>query len=130
MDKIKTFTKYSCYVFALIPVYLVVMNCVMMVALLGCVNLSGYITDSCYLVVFRYCRLVKLIWLVTENLKGLDSRDSFRVKSTEALLEKLLVTISQHQSFFTTLHRYSMGIISTRKSLALCDKVTASSFCR
>lgn len=62
----------------------------------------------------KYCRLAKLIWLLTEKLKELDQRDSFRVKSTEALLEKL----------------YSMGIIPTRKSLALCDKVTPSSFCR
>lgn len=29
-----------------------------------------------------------------------------------------------------SLHRYSMGIIPTRKNLELCDKVNASAFCR
>ncbi|XP_065916987.1 U3 small nucleolar ribonucleoprotein protein IMP3-like [Dysidea avara] len=62
----------------------------------------------------KYSKLAKLVWVLTEKLKALDPRDSFRVKSTEALLEKL----------------YSMGIITSRKSLALADKVTATSFCR
>ncbi|KMZ57376.1 putative U3 small nucleolar ribonucleoprotein IMP3 [Zostera marina] len=47
-------------------------------------------------------------------LKQMDPRDPFRKERTDMLLEKL----------------YSMGVIPTRKSLALCDKLSVSSFCR
>lgn len=54
--------------------------------------------------------VTKLVSIV----KKLDSRDPFRMKMTEQLLEKL----------------YSMGVIPSVKSLALCDRLSVSSFCR
>ena len=47
-------------------------------------------------------------------LRKMDARDPARIKLTEALLEKL----------------YNMGVIPTKKSLVLCDKLSTSSFCR
>nr|KJB53742.1 hypothetical protein B456_009G003100 [Gossypium raimondii] len=47
-------------------------------------------------------------------LKQMDPRDPFRIEMTDLLLEKL----------------YNMGVIPTRKSLALCDRLSVSSFCR
>jgi hypothetical protein len=44
----------------------------------------------------------------------MDPRDSTRTALTDALLEKL----------------YNTGAIPSRKSLALCDKLSTSSFCR
>ncbi len=44
----------------------------------------------------------------------MDPRDSTRTALTDALLEKL----------------YNCGAVPTRKSLALCDKLSTSSFCR
>ena len=41
-------------------------------------------------------------------------KDPFRLKKSEQLLERL----------------YSMGILSSTKNLSLCQRVTASSFCR
>jgi U3 small nucleolar ribonucleoprotein protein IMP3 len=47
-------------------------------------------------------------------LRRMDPRDSTRTALTDALLEKL----------------YNTGAIPSRKSLALCDKLSTSSFCR
>ncbi|CAH9138391.1 unnamed protein product [Cuscuta epithymum] len=47
-------------------------------------------------------------------LKQMDAREPFRIEMTDALLEKL----------------YNIGVISERKSLALCEKLSVSSFCR
>ncbi|KAL5974396.1 hypothetical protein ACLOJK_031061 [Asimina triloba] len=47
-------------------------------------------------------------------LKQMDPRDPYRIEMTDALLEKL----------------YNMGVIATRKSLALCERLSVSSFCR
>ncbi|KAH9676099.1 S4 RNA-binding domain-containing protein [Citrus sinensis] len=44
----------------------------------------------------------------------MDPRDPFRIEMTDMLLEKL----------------YNMGVIPSRKSLALCDHLSVSSFCR
>ena len=44
----------------------------------------------------------------------MDPRDATRTALTEALLEKL----------------YACGALPSRKSLALCDKLSTSSFCR
>jgi len=62
----------------------------------------------------RYNKLVGHISKLTENLKTYDERDPFRIENTDKLLKKL----------------YDMGLIPTQKSLALCDRVTVSSFCR
>ena len=48
------------------------------------------------------------------KLRSLEPTDGARLALTEALLEKL----------------YNTGAIPSRKSLALCDRLTTSSFCR
>ena len=48
------------------------------------------------------------------QLKAFSPQDSYRIHMTEKLLEKL----------------YGMGLIPTKKSLALCEKITVSAFCR
>ncbi|KAJ6753005.1 U3 SMALL NUCLEOLAR RIBONUCLEOprotein IMP3 [Salix koriyanagi] len=58
----------------------------------------------------KYVVCIKL----TNILKQMDPRDPFRVEMTDMLLEKL----------------YNMGVIPSRKSLALCDRLSVSSFCR
>lgn len=62
----------------------------------------------------KYNRLALSVQQITSKLKELDHRDPFRLKSTTELLEKL----------------YAMGLIPTRKSLELCERMTASSFCK
>ncbi|XP_071540723.1 U3 small nucleolar ribonucleoprotein protein IMP3 [Panulirus ornatus] len=47
-------------------------------------------------------------------IKNLDPKDPFRVEASGKLLEKL----------------YTMGLIPTKWNLQLCNKVSASSFCR
>ena len=47
-------------------------------------------------------------------LRKMDAADPVRTSLTEALLEKL----------------YNCGAVPTRKSLALCDALSTSSFCR
>jgi U3 small nucleolar ribonucleoprotein protein IMP3 len=62
----------------------------------------------------KYNKLCGMITKLTNMLKKLDPRDSFRIQMTEQLLNKL----------------YDMGVLPTKKSLALCDKLSTSSFCR
>lgn len=62
----------------------------------------------------KYNRLCGHVKSLASKLKGLNPRDSFRIENTQDLLEKL----------------YSMGIIPSRKNLALCEKVSVSAFCR
>ena len=50
----------------------------------------------------------------TNILKQMDERDPVRHELTGKLLEKL----------------HSMGVVPSEKSLALCNKLSASSFCR
>ncbi|MED6114174.1 hypothetical protein PIB30_077708 [Stylosanthes scabra] len=47
-------------------------------------------------------------------LKQMDPKDLFRVDMIDKLLEKL----------------YKCGVISTRQSITLCERITVSSFCR
>ncbi|CAO2817312.1 unnamed protein product [Amaranthus hypochondriacus] len=57
------------------------------------------------------CRMVqKLVYI----LKQMDARDPYRIEMTDHLLEKL----------------YNMGVIPNRKSLAVCERLSVSSFCR
>ncbi|PPD66951.1 hypothetical protein GOBAR_DD36170 [Gossypium barbadense] len=51
---------------------------------------------------------------VSEYIEADDPRDPSRIEMSDLLLEKL----------------YNMGVIPTRKSLALCDRLSVSSFCR
>ncbi|XP_064463926.1 U3 small nucleolar ribonucleoprotein protein IMP3-like [Ornithodoros turicata] len=62
----------------------------------------------------KYNKLSRSIRELARKIKELDAKDPFREKSTRELLEKL----------------HSMGLITTKENLELCDRVTASSFCR
>eukprot|EP00243_Klebsormidium_subtile_P004039 TRINITY_DN17812_c0_g1_i1.p1 TRINITY_DN17812_c0_g1~~TRINITY_DN17812_c0_g1_i1.p1 ORF type:complete len:183 (-),score=40.13 TRINITY_DN17812_c0_g1_i1:297-845(-) len=62
----------------------------------------------------KYNKLCGMVTKLTSIMKKLDPQDPFRIELTDQLLEKL----------------YNMGVIPTRKSLALCDKLSTSSFCR
>jgi U3 small nucleolar ribonucleoprotein protein IMP3 len=64
-----------------------------------------------------YVRYNKMCGHVTElvtKLKALDARDPFRIQLTQQLLGKL----------------YAIGVCPTKKGLSVCDKLSASSFCR
>nr|ADO28270.1 u3 small nucleolar ribonucleoprotein protein imp3 [Ictalurus furcatus] len=62
----------------------------------------------------KYNKLSRNIRELTRKIRDLDEKDGFRAQSTTQLLEKL----------------YSVGLIPTKQSLALADKVSASFFCR
>ncbi|XP_046989389.1 U3 small nucleolar ribonucleoprotein protein IMP3 [Schistocerca americana] len=62
----------------------------------------------------KYNKLSREIRELARKVKELDPKDPFRVETSAQLLEKL----------------YMMGLIPTKWDLGLCDKVTASSFCR
>lgn len=62
----------------------------------------------------KYNRLVGHISRVVARLKKRPANDPFRIKTTDALLEKL----------------YNMGLIQTKKSLLKAEEVNVSSFCR
>eukprot|EP00271_Cylindrocystis_brebissonii_P010292 TRINITY_DN26449_c0_g1_i1.p1 TRINITY_DN26449_c0_g1~~TRINITY_DN26449_c0_g1_i1.p1 ORF type:complete len:183 (-),score=41.71 TRINITY_DN26449_c0_g1_i1:635-1183(-) len=62
----------------------------------------------------KYNKLCGQVTKMAALLKRLDPRDPFRIETTQQLLEKL----------------YSMGVLPTQKSLALCDKLNTSAFCR
>ncbi|XP_072367809.1 U3 small nucleolar ribonucleoprotein protein IMP3 isoform X2 [Scyliorhinus torazame] len=62
----------------------------------------------------RYNKLSRAVRELARKIRDLDEKDSFRTKSTSRLLEKL----------------YAAGLIPTKQGLQLCDKVSASSFCR
>lgn len=61
-----------------------------------------------------YNKITKQVLDLAKKLKELDPEDPVRATATSQLLEKL----------------YSMGLISTKKSLAEVEKVSASTFCR
>ncbi|XP_059642864.1 uncharacterized protein LOC132284749 isoform X3 [Cornus florida] len=56
----------------------------------------------------------KSVQKLVNILKQMDPKDPFRIEMTDALLEKL----------------YNIGVIPSRKSLALCERLTVSTFCR
>eukprot|EP00039_Didymoeca_costata_P030961 m.32441 g.32441 ORF g.32441 m.32441 type:complete len:180 (+) comp8410_c0_seq1:108-647(+) len=62
----------------------------------------------------KYNRLCGLARKIAAKLVALDQRDPFRIDQTDELLDKL----------------YNMGVIPTKKSLNLIDKMSASAFCR
>uniref|UniRef100_A0ACD5TLD3 Uncharacterized protein n=1 Tax=Avena sativa TaxID=4498 RepID=A0ACD5TLD3_AVESA len=47
-------------------------------------------------------------------IKQMDPRDPFRIEMTDMLMDKL----------------YNMGVIPTKKSLVICENLSASAFCR
>lgn len=62
----------------------------------------------------RYNIICGQIRKIANKLALLDPKDSVRDKKTDELLDKL----------------YRMGIITAKKSLSQCEKVTVSAFCR
>lgn len=62
----------------------------------------------------KYVHLCGEVTSLVSKLKAMQPNDPVRQKVTEDLLEKL----------------YSIGLISSKKSLALCDHLGVSSFCR
>ncbi|KAH8511149.1 hypothetical protein Peur_052771 [Populus x canadensis] len=62
----------------------------------------------------KYSSVCRMVQKLTNILKQMDPRDPYRVEMTDVLLEKL----------------YNMGVVPSRKSLALCDRLSVSSFCR
>uniref|UniRef100_A0A1J3D255 U3 small nucleolar ribonucleoprotein protein IMP3 n=1 Tax=Noccaea caerulescens TaxID=107243 RepID=A0A1J3D255_NOCCA len=62
----------------------------------------------------KYSGLCRMVQKLTNVMKQMDPSDPFRIQMTDMLLEKL----------------YNMGVIPTRKSLALTDRLSVSSFCR
>ncbi|OEH75706.1 U3 small nucleolar ribonucleoprotein [Cyclospora cayetanensis] len=62
----------------------------------------------------RYNKLCGLITKLVSGLRSLAPDDSFRVKMTELLLDKL----------------YRMGVISRREGLSAAEGLPASAFCR
>ncbi|XP_046846466.1 U3 small nucleolar ribonucleoprotein protein IMP3-like [Xenia sp. Carnegie-2017] len=62
----------------------------------------------------KYNKLCKMAKCLAHKIKELNPKDPFRTECTDALLEKL----------------YGIGTIPTKKNLGLCEKLSASSFCR
>ncbi|XP_062569608.1 U3 small nucleolar ribonucleoprotein protein IMP3-like [Saccostrea cucullata] len=61
----------------------------------------------------KYNKLSRHIRELARKVKELDQKDPFRGEATSQLIEKL----------------YNMGLIETKRSLELADKVNATSFC-
>ena len=61
-----------------------------------------------------YNRLARQIRETARKIKDLDPKDPYRTDASGSLISKL----------------YVMGLIPTKWNLQMCDKITASSFCR
>lgn len=62
----------------------------------------------------RYNKICGLVTSLVSKLKILPSDDNFRMQITEQLLEKL----------------YNLGLINSKQSLEVCEKLPVSAFCR
>lgn len=62
----------------------------------------------------KYNKICGYITKLVSKLRLLPENDEFRIKMTDELLDKL----------------YDMGLINYKSSLAECEKITVSSFCR
>ncbi|KNA12233.1 hypothetical protein SOVF_127330 [Spinacia oleracea] len=62
----------------------------------------------------KYNSLCRMAQKLVSILKQMDHKDPARIEMTDNLLEKL----------------YNMGVIPNRKSLAVCERLSVSSFCR
>lgn len=62
----------------------------------------------------KYNSMCRMVQKLVNILKQMDPRDPFRIEMTDNLLEKL----------------YDMGVTPNRKSLAVCERLSVSSFCR
>eukprot|EP01094_Clydonella_sp_ATCC50884_P001215 TRINITY_DN10903_c0_g1_i2.p1 TRINITY_DN10903_c0_g1~~TRINITY_DN10903_c0_g1_i2.p1 ORF type:complete len:121 (+),score=27.27 TRINITY_DN10903_c0_g1_i2:78-440(+) len=62
----------------------------------------------------HYTKLAGSIMKLSHRLQRLAPSDPFRIKLTDMILDRL----------------FQMGVVNSKKSLQLCDKLTASAFCR
>lgn len=62
----------------------------------------------------HYNKICGYVTSLISKIKQLPPDDTFRIKATEQLLEKL----------------YNMGIISNRENIQVAEKVAVSAFCR
>ncbi|WJX74842.1 hypothetical protein P8452_58450 [Trifolium repens] len=62
----------------------------------------------------KYSSMCRMVQKLVSTVKQMDPKDPFQVDMTDKLLEKL----------------YNMGVIPTRQSITLCERLTVSSFCR
>ncbi|KAJ3207374.1 Small subunit (SSU) processome component [Dinochytrium kinnereticum] len=62
----------------------------------------------------KYNKMAGMVKKIANKLSLLDPKDPYRSSKTDALLEKL----------------YNMGLITAKKTLSQCDKLTVSAFCR
>jgi U3 small nucleolar ribonucleoprotein protein IMP3 len=62
----------------------------------------------------KYNKLCNLLKKLATQLQALKATDAYRIKMTDQLIDKL----------------YNMGLITSKQSLALVAKITASAFCR
>ncbi|KAH9605942.1 hypothetical protein KSS87_014387 [Heliosperma pusillum] len=62
----------------------------------------------------KYNVMCRMVQKLVNILKQMDARDPFRIHMTDQLLEKL----------------YNMGVVPNRKSLAVCERLSVSSFCK
>lgn len=62
----------------------------------------------------KYNKICGIVTKLVNVIKRLDPQDPVRVELTDQVLDKL----------------YNMGVISTRKSLVLLERLSTSSFCR
>uniref|UniRef100_A0A803QKK4 U3 small nucleolar ribonucleoprotein protein IMP3 n=1 Tax=Cannabis sativa TaxID=3483 RepID=A0A803QKK4_CANSA len=62
----------------------------------------------------KYSGLCRMVHKLVNILMKMDGKDPFRIQMTDMLLEKM----------------YNIGVIPSRQSLALCERLTVSAFCR
>ena len=73
-----------------------------------------YVLLNHHLFLFRYNKLSREIRTAAETIKKLEEKDPVRGEATDQLLTKL----------------HEMGLVPTKRGLALAGKVNATSFCR
>lgn len=84
----------------------------------------------------RYNKLVGVVKKLVAKLGALEPKDPFRREMTDTLLQKLYVDVivffssSSPLPTHLLLESYDLGVINSKGSIAVLDKLTASSFCR
>lgn len=62
----------------------------------------------------KYNKLCGYVTRLVNLLKKIDAKDPFRIEMTEHIIERL----------------YKLGLVQIKKSLAVCEKISVSAFCR
>lgn len=62
----------------------------------------------------KYNTICRMVQKLVHTLKQMDARDPFRIEMTNSLLEKL----------------FDMGVTPNQKSLAVCERLSVTSFCK